>query len=99
MADFSKSAVMVLKTIKALDGYTLTGLSVTELSRKLETSQVNVTRYLNALVSEGLARKLESGRYALGVGWIQIAQTATSDRSDVPKSAKSVPSSLKPPVL
>lgn len=79
MADFSKSAVMVLKTMKALDGYTLTGLTVTELSKKLETSQVNVTRYLSALIAEGLVRRLESGRYALSTGMIQIAQTATGD--------------------
>lgn len=75
----SKSGVMVIRTMKALNGYTLSGLSITELSKAINASPANVTRYLNTLVSEDMSRKLENGRYALGIGMIQIAQTTASD--------------------
>lgn len=75
----SKSGAMVLKVQKILTGHTLSGLSNGEVAKALKVSPANATRYLNTLISEGMARKLENGRYALGIGMIQIAQTTTSD--------------------
>jgi len=70
----SKTGTMVARAIKALDGHVLTGLSNAELAKALNTSPANVTRYLNTLIEEGLAVKLDNGCFALSIGMAQIAQ-------------------------
>lgn len=63
-----------LRVLKALKGHTITGLSNVELARALGESPTNMTRALQALIDEGLAVKLENGRFAHSVAMLQIAQ-------------------------
>lgn len=68
------SSQRVLRVMKALKGHSLTGLSNGEIAATTGESAPNVTRALAVLVEEGLAVKLESGRYAHSIQMLQIAQ-------------------------
>ena len=79
-------ALKVLDVMKELKGHTLSGLSNTDLSQRLKMSAPTVTRCLNTLVKAGMATQLETGRYALSIQMLRIAQahatemTAATDR-------------------
>ncbi|WP_288843235.1 HTH domain-containing protein [uncultured Deefgea sp.] len=64
----------VLKVLKALKGHTITGLSNKDLAEMLGCSPSSITRDLADLIEEGLAVKLDNGRFAHGVALLQIAQ-------------------------
>lgn len=66
--------VRVLRLLKALKGHTVTGLSNSELAFLTQDSPSNVTRAMQMLIEEGLALKLDNGRFAHSVGVLQIAQ-------------------------
>ncbi|MBT2294526.1 helix-turn-helix domain-containing protein [Pseudomonas fluorescens] len=68
------SAARVLRVLKALKGHTVTGLSNTELAHLTQDSPSNITRAMQTLIEEGLAVKLDNGRFAHSVGVLQIAQ-------------------------
>ncbi len=70
----SGSGIRVLRVLKALKGHTVTGLSNSELAQALNESPANVNRCLNTLIAEGLAVKLDNGRFAHSVQMLQIAQ-------------------------
>lgn len=70
-----KSAEKVLKVLKALRGYSLQGVSNRELATKLDESPSQITRALQTLVSEGLAKKDENDLYTLGGAVVQIAKS------------------------
>lgn len=70
----SDSAGRVLRVLKALKGRALTGLSNGELAKSLGESAPTINRCLNTLIDEGLAIKLDTGRFALSIGMLQIAQ-------------------------
>ncbi|MGO3029513.1 helix-turn-helix domain-containing protein [Pseudomonas sp. G.S.17] len=72
-ATISASA-RVLRVLKALKGHTVTGLSNTELAKLTGDSPSNITRAMQTLIEEGLAMKLDNGRFAHSVGMLQIAQ-------------------------
>lgn len=72
-ATISASA-RVLRVLKALKGHTVTGLSNTELAQLAGDSPSNITRAMQTLIEEGLAVKLDNGRFAHSVGMLQIAQ-------------------------
>ncbi|MBJ8477195.1 MULTISPECIES: helix-turn-helix domain-containing protein [Acinetobacter] len=69
-----KSAEKVLKVLKALRGYSLQGISNRDLAEKLNESPSQITRALQTLVSEGLAKKDENDLYTLGTSVVQIAK-------------------------
>lgn len=69
----SSSAQKVLRVLKALKGNTLTGLSNIEIAQMTGESASNTTRHLAALIAEGLAIKLDNGRFAHSVAMLQIA--------------------------
>lgn len=73
-ARVSDSGGRVLRVLKALRGQTLNGLSNGELARALGESPSTINRCLNTLIAEGMAVQLDSGRYALSVAVLQIAQ-------------------------
>jgi IclR helix-turn-helix domain. len=64
----------VLRVLKALKGHTVTGLSNSELAFLTQDSPSNITRAMQTLIEEGLAVKLDNGRFAHSVGVLQIAQ-------------------------
>lgn len=68
------AAARVLRVLKALKGHTVTGLSNTELAHLTQDSPSNITRAMQTLIEEGLAMKLDNGRFAHSVGMLQIAQ-------------------------
>ena len=68
------AAARVLRVLKALKGHTVTGLSNTELAFLTQDSPSNITRAMQTLIEEGLALKLDNGRFAHSVGVLQIAQ-------------------------
>lgn len=72
------SALRVLRALKALRGHTLTGLSNTELARALGESPANITRYMDTLIEAGFATRLDTGRFAPSLGFLQYAM-ATAD--------------------
>ncbi|WP_025132167.1 helix-turn-helix domain-containing protein [Pseudomonas sp. PH1b] len=68
------AAARVLRVLKALKGHTVTGLSNVELAQLTQDSPSNITRAMQTLIEEGLAVKLDNGRFAHSVGVLQIAQ-------------------------
>ncbi|EDW2059114.1 helix-turn-helix domain-containing protein [Salmonella enterica subsp. enterica serovar Oslo] len=68
-----------LRILKALKGKSLLGLSNKELAKALGESEVNISRAMNALIEEGLAQRLESGRYAPGMQLLYIAQAFSNE--------------------
>ncbi|KJZ61680.1 helix-turn-helix domain-containing protein [Pseudomonas fluorescens] len=68
------AAARVLRVLKALKGHTVTGLSNSELAYLTQDSPSNITRAMQTLIEEGLAVKLDNGRFAHSVGVLQIAQ-------------------------
>jgi DNA-binding IclR family transcriptional regulator len=70
----SEAGLRVLNTLKALRGQSLNGLSNSELANRLQDSKANVNRSVNTLIAAGLAVRLDSGRFALSVAMLQIAQ-------------------------
>lgn len=75
----SDSGARVLRVMKALKGHTLHGLSNGELAKALGESPANINRCLNTLISEGLAVRLETGRFAPGMALMQIAQATANE--------------------
>lgn len=69
----STSGGRILRVLKALKGASLTGRSNSELAKALDESPANINRALNTLIEEGLAQKLDNGRFALSVQLLQIA--------------------------
>lgn len=74
MSSTVSAAARVLRVLKALKGHTITGLSNVELAQLTGDSPSNITRAMQTLIEEGLAVKLDNGRFAHSVGVLQIAQ-------------------------
>lgn len=64
-----------LQVIKALQGKTFSGVSVSELATALGTSSSNICRDLDDLSSEGFVEKRSDGRYQLSISLLQIAKS------------------------
>lgn len=77
----SDAGMRVLRVLKALRGHTLNGLSNGELAKALSDSPANVNRCLNTLIEAGWATKLDSGRFAPSIAFLQYAQ-ATAEELD-----------------
>ena len=71
--NISSSGTRILRVLKALRGHALNGVSNGELASALGESPANINRALNTLIEEGLAMKLENGRFAPGIQLLQIA--------------------------
>ncbi|MEL4887854.1 helix-turn-helix domain-containing protein [Pectobacterium betavasculorum] len=77
----SSAGARILRVLKALRGHTLNGVSNGELAAALGDSPANVNRALNTLIEEGLAQKLDNGRFALSMQALQIAQAHANEIS------------------
>ncbi|ECP1315043.1 IclR family transcriptional regulator [Salmonella enterica] len=75
----STTAKRAIRVMKVLKGHSLNGLSNKEIAKALNDSPTNITRALNELVSEGMAQRLESGRYAPGMQLLYIAQAFSNE--------------------
>jgi len=75
----SDSGARILRVLKALKGYSLTGISNGELAKGLNESPANINRAVNTLIAEGLAVKLDNGRFAPSVQLLQIAQAHANE--------------------
>lgn len=75
----SDSGARILRVLKALKGYSLTGISNGELAKGLGESPANINRALNTLIAEGLAVKLDNGRFAPSIQLLQIAQAHANE--------------------
>ena len=74
MTQSISAAARVLRVLKALKGHTVTGLSNAELAQLTQDSPSNITRAVQTLIEEGMAVKLDNGRFAHSIGLLQIAQ-------------------------
>jgi len=68
--------------MKALKGYSLHGLSNSELAKALGESPANITRCMDTLIEAGLATRLETGRFAPGIALLQIAQAHATEMAN-----------------
>ncbi|EEV1134077.1 TPA: helix-turn-helix domain-containing protein [Escherichia coli] len=75
----SSSGTRILRVLKALRGHALNGVSNGELASALGESPANINRALNTLIEEGLALKLDNGRFAPGVQLLQIAMAHSAE--------------------
>jgi len=73
------SALRVLRALKALRGHTLTGLSNAELAKALGESPANITRYMDTLIEAGFATRLDTGRFAPSIGFLQYAMATAEE--------------------
>jgi len=73
------SALRVLRVLKALRGHTLTGLSNAEMAKALGESPANITRYMDTLIEAGFATRLETGRFAPSIGFLQYAMATAEE--------------------
>lgn len=78
-ANISSSGSRILRVLKALRGHALNGVSNGELASALGESPANINRALNTLIEEGLALKLDNGRFAPGVQLLQIAAAHSNE--------------------
>ena len=81
MAAKSTSARRALRVLKCLKGKTLNGLANNEIAKALDESAVNISRALDVLMDEGWVSKLETGRYALSITALQVAQAHAEEVS------------------
>ncbi len=75
----SSSGTRILRVLKALRGHALNGVSNGELASALGESPANINRALNTLIEEGLALKLDNGRFAPGIQLLQIAMAHNNE--------------------
>ncbi|HAF2130150.1 TPA: IclR family transcriptional regulator [Salmonella enterica] len=68
-----------LRILKVLKGKSLHGLSNKELAKALGESEANITRTMDELIAEGMAQRLETGRYAPGMQLLHIAQAFSNE--------------------
>lgn len=73
------SARRALRVLKALRGHTLSGLSNTDLSKALGESPANITRYMDTLIESGFATRLDTGRFAPSIGFLQYAMATAEE--------------------
>ena len=73
----------LLKVLKALKGQAVTGISNKDIADVLGLSPVDVSRDLEDLIEDGLAIKLDNGRFAHSVQMIQIAQAYATQISRI----------------
>ena len=73
------SARRALRVLKALRGHTLAGLSNTELAKALGESPANITRYMDTLSESGFATRLDTGRFAPSIGFLQYAMATAEE--------------------
>ena len=75
----TNSGLKTLKVLFALKGHSLNGLSNSDLAKGLNESPATINRCLNTLIEAGAATRLDSGRYALSVSVLQLAQAHTEE--------------------
>lgn len=68
------SARRALRVLKALKGKSLQGVAVKDLAEGLGEKDVDICRSLTALYAEGLAHKLDDGRWAQTTAMLGIAE-------------------------
>ncbi|MBK5142993.1 IclR family transcriptional regulator [Budviciaceae bacterium BWR-B9] len=74
MKTTSTSGSRILKVLKAVKGYTLTGISNSAIAEGIDDSPSNVSRALSVLIEEGLVIKLDNGLFAHSIEMLRIAQ-------------------------
>ena len=79
----SSKGTRVLKVFKALEAHPIIGVSNKEIADGLGISPAYVSRDLDDLIAEGLALKLDNGRYAYSVKTLQIAERFRRQYEDI----------------
>ncbi|WP_140921059.1 helix-turn-helix domain-containing protein [Limnobaculum xujianqingii] len=74
MKTTSTSGSRVLRVLKAIKGYTLTGISNSAIAEAIDDSPSNVSRAMSVLIEEGLVIKLDNGLFAHSTEMLRIAQ-------------------------
>ncbi|WP_277560681.1 helix-turn-helix domain-containing protein [Acinetobacter beijerinckii] len=74
-----KSASKVLKVLKAMRGHSLSGVTNQKLSQQLGEPPATITRALQTLVEEGLAKQEADGTYTLSAAFVQMAKAHATE--------------------
>ncbi|WP_121773844.1 IclR family transcriptional regulator [Acinetobacter bereziniae] len=74
-----KSGNKVLKALKGLSGYSLKGVKLNELAKKLNETPPQLCKQLQTLIEEGLATQMDDGTYALGRELVAIAHAHSDE--------------------
>lgn len=74
-----KSASKVLKVLKAMRGHSLSGVTNQKLSQQLGEPPATITRALQTLVEEGLAKQEDDGTYTLSAAFVQMAKAHATE--------------------
>lgn len=77
----TESGGRLLRVLSAMKGHTLNGLTNGDIAKAVGSTPSTTNRDLNTLIEEGFAIKLDSGRYALSVKLLQIAQAHANEIS------------------
>jgi DNA-binding IclR family transcriptional regulator len=81
--DTTSSARRALRVLKALKGHVVIGISNKALVESLGESDASICRALKELEAEGLAVKLDDGRWAHSVVMLQIAKAYMDHMDDI----------------
>lgn len=75
----TESGAKVLRALSALKGHSLQGLSNGDLAKALGESPSTINRVINTAIAEGWAVRLDSGRFALSIRVLQLAQAHVTE--------------------
>ena len=70
-----------LRILSALKGKSLHGVSNQELAKTCQLPASTVTRILSTMIDEGYVMQLDTGRYAMSVRMLAIAQAHADEMS------------------
>lgn len=71
----SASIARVASLLKLLKGHTLIGLTLTDLAKAIKSPPSTTLRTLQNMAASDLVTQLDSGRWALSIAMLQIAES------------------------
>lgn len=82
MKTTTNSAARALRVLKALKGHSLHGIRNADLATLTDESPAFITRAMDTLIAEGLAERMDSGRFRLGIMVAAIAHAHTHEMKE-----------------
>ena len=73
--DAAAGVVRTCEILKVLKGHTLTGLTLTDIARTIGATPSTTLRTLQGMATRDAVIQLDSGRWALGIALLQVAES------------------------